>query len=160
MECAMSLAATLMLAAAALSGVELDVLREQVRGAECAFARSMAERNLAAFGRFVAEDTVFFAPGMRRGRAEVLAGWARWFEGPQAPFSWAPQQVELLADGSLAYSTGLVRLPDGKAVSRFSSVWRRNAQGRWQVVFDHGGPLDEAERAKAAEPDARPCTAP
>ena len=29
----MSLAATLMLAAAALSGVELDVLREQVRGA-------------------------------------------------------------------------------------------------------------------------------
>ena len=104
----MSLAATLMLAAAALSGVELDVLREQVRGAECAFARSMAERNLAAFGRFVAEDTVFFAPGMRRGRAEVLAGWARWFEGPQAPFSWAPQQVELLADGSLAYSTGLI----------------------------------------------------
>jgi hypothetical protein len=27
-------------------------------------------------------------------------------------------------------------------------------------VFDHGGPLDEAERAKASEPDARPCTAP
>lgn len=154
----MSASLTLLLtAAAALAPAELEGLREQVRAAECAFARSMAERDLAAFGRHVAEDSVFFAPGMRRGRAEVLAGWARWFEGARAPFSWAPQQVEVLADGSLAYSTGLVREPGGRAVSRFSSVWRRNAQGQWQVVIDHGGALDEAERARAAEPDARPC---
>jgi ketosteroid isomerase-like protein len=142
---------------AALAAPDLEVLREQVRQAECAFARSMAERDFAAFGRHVADDTVFFAPGMRRGKAAVLEGWKPFFEGAKAPFSWAPQQVEMLADGSLGYSTGLVRNPEGRATSRFSSVWRRNAQGQWQVVFDHGGALSEAEKAKSAEPDARPC---
>ncbi|WP_374662093.1 DUF4440 domain-containing protein [Inhella sp.] len=152
--------AACLLAAPAIAQPDLEALREQVRSAECAFARSMADRDFEAFGRYVADDTVFFAPGMRRGKAQVLEGWKRFFEGAQAPFSWAPQQVEMLADGSLGYSTGLVRGPDGKATSRFNSVWRRNARGQWQVVFDSGSPLSEAEKAKASEPDARPCTKP
>lgn len=141
----------------AVAAPDLDALRAEVRAAECAFAQSMADRDLTAFARHVADDTVFFAPGMRRGKAAVLEGWKRWFEGPQAPFSWAPEQVEVLQDGSLAYSTGLVRDSQGRAVSRFASVWRRSAQGAWQVVFDHGGPLSAAERDKAAAPDAHPC---
>lgn len=156
MKHALLLAAGL-LSTAAGANPDLETLREQVRLAECAFARSMADRDFEAFARHVADDTVFFAPGMRRGKAQVLEGWKRFFEGAQAPFSWAPQQVEMLADGSLGYSTGLVRGPDGKANSRFNSVWRRNGQGQWQVVFDSGSPLSEAEKAKAAEPDARPC---
>jgi len=71
----------------------------------------------------------------------VLAGWRAYFGGPRAPFSWAPDQVEVLADGSLAHSSGPVLNPAGTAVARFNSVWRQEAPGIWRVVFDKGSPL-------------------
>jgi ketosteroid isomerase-like protein len=120
-------------------------LREQVFAAERSFARTMADRDHAAFGRHVAEDTVFFTgPTPLRGRAAVMAGWKRFYEQPKAPFSWEPDEVEVLASGDLAHSSGPVRNPEGKVVSRFNSVWRLEAPGVWRVVFDRGEPVCEA----------------
>jgi ketosteroid isomerase-like protein len=113
--------------------------KDQVWAAELAFANTMAQRDLDAFGGFVADEAVFFA-GTRplTGKAEVLAAWAAYFKGAQAPFSWAPDQVEVLASGTLALSTGAVRDPQGQVVARFNSIWRLEADGRWRVVFDKG----------------------
>lgn len=114
-----------------------------VFAAERAFARSMAERDFAAFGRHLAVDAVFFGnASVQRGRDAVLAAWKTYFDGPQAPFSWEPDQVEVLASGELALSTGPVRNPAGQVVARFNSIWRREADGRWLVVFDKGSPPD------------------
>jgi len=113
----------------------------EVFAAERAFARSMAERDFAAFGRYVAEDTVFFNGNTAlRGRETVLAAWKPFFDGPAAPFSWEPDQVQVLESGELALSTGLVKRPDGVVTARFNSIWQRQADGRWLVVFDKGGP--------------------
>jgi hypothetical protein len=71
----------------------------------------------------------------------VAAYWRRFFDAPQAPFSWAPDRVEVLDDGTLAHSSGPVRDPAGEPVSRFNSVWRQEAPGVWRVVFDRGEPL-------------------
>ncbi len=115
--------------------------KEQVFAAEQAFARSMAERDRVAFAAHVSDEAVFFtAAEPYRGKAQVLAGWARFFEGPAAPFSWAPDRVEVLASGDLALSTGRVRDPAGKIIGRFNSIWRQEAPGRWRVVFDKGSP--------------------
>jgi ketosteroid isomerase-like protein len=114
--------------------------REQVVAAERAFARSMAERNLQAFERLVAEDAIFFSDGgVLRGRAAVIEGWRQFFAGESAPFSWDPDQVEVLESGSLALSTGPVMDPTGRCIGRFNSVWRRDDGGTWLVVFDKGG---------------------
>jgi ketosteroid isomerase-like protein len=132
--------------------IDLDALRRQVDAAERAFARSMADRDLAAFERHLSAQALFYSgPGGEplRGRAAVVAGWRRFFDGPQAPFSWAPDRVDVLADGTLAHSTGLVRDPSGAAVGRFNSVWRQEAPGVWRVVLDKGSPLTDAERAAA-----------
>lgn len=116
-------------------------VRDQVWAAEQAFARTMAARDLVAFADFVSEEAVFFSGTTAlRGRRAVVEGWARFFAGPQAPFSWAPDQVEVLDSGELAFSTGPVRDPSGQVVARFNSVWRLEARGRWRVVFDKGGP--------------------
>ena len=124
---------------------DLAALREQVFAAERAFARTMADRDHAAFGRYVAEDTIFYAgPTPLRGRAAVMDGWKRFYEQPKAPFSWEPDQVEVLASGELAHSSGPVRNPEGKVVARFNSVWRQEAPGVWRVVFDRGEPVCEA----------------
>ena len=134
--------------AAMHAGAADDSLARQVADAERAFARSMAERDHGAFTALLSEQAVFFAGKgeVLRGKAAVAAGWKAYFDGPQAPFSWEPDQVEVLADGKLALSTGPVRGPDGKAIARFNSVWRLEAPGVWRVVFDKGQPADPAQR--------------
>lgn len=129
----------------------LEAARAQVAAAERAFARSMAERRHDDFVRHLGEHAVFFSDGRAplNGRAAVAAGWQPFFAGAEAPFSWEPDQVEVLGDGQLALSTGLVRNPKGRPVARFNSVWRLEAPGVWRVVFDKGSPLSEAERAAA-----------
>ena len=133
-------AGLLVVAAAACAQSSLEERRAEVFAAERAFARSMAERDFAAFGRYVAEDCVFFADVPLRGRDAVLAAWKPFFEGAQAPFSWEPDQVEVLASGDLALSTGLVEDSSGAVTARFNTIWQRQADGRWLVIFDKGGP--------------------
>lgn len=112
----------------------------QVADTERAFARSMADRDLNAFAEFVADDAVFFSgPEPRRGKSQVVEFWSRFFvAGRPAPFSWEPDQVEVLSSGALALSTGPVKDPAGKVTGRFNSIWRREPDGKWRIVFDKG----------------------
>ena len=114
---------------------------DQVRAAETAFAKSMADRNLAAFTALLADDTVFWGgKGVNRGKAAVAADWKRFFDGPTAPFSWAPAEVEVLASGTLGFTSGPVYDPKGQRIGTFNSVWQRQSDGAWKIVFDKGCP--------------------
>ena len=115
-------------------------LKEQVRAAERAFAKTMADRDHAAFISFLADEAVFFGNGAQRGATQVAAAWKRFYEGPKAPFSWEPETVEVLESGTLALSSGPVYDPDHKRTGTFNSVWRKDAAGKWKVVFDKGCP--------------------
>jgi ketosteroid isomerase-like protein len=116
-------------------------LRAQVMAAERAFAKTMADRDLNAFASYLADEAIFFSGSTPlRGRAKVTDDWARFFAGPQAPFSWEPDLVEVLDSGTLALSSGPVRDAAGRVIARFNSIWRREASGRWLVVFDKGSP--------------------
>ena len=66
----------------------------------------------------------------------IVDGWRRYFDGPEAPFSWGPENAEVLESGTLAMTTGPVRDGSGKITGRFSSVWRLEPDGRWRVIFD------------------------
>lgn len=133
--------AALLLAATAAAQIDIDARRDEVFAAERAFARSIADRDFAAFGRYVADDSVFFSGSTAlRGRAAVLAAWQAFFSEAAAPFSWEPDQVEVLESGALALSTGLVKNPEGVVTARFNSIWQRQSDGRWLVIFDKGGP--------------------
>lgn len=114
---------------------------DQVRAAETAFAKSMADRNLAAFTALLADEAVFFgSKGVMRGKAAVSAEWKRFFDGPAAPFSWAPAEVEVLPSGNLGFTSGPVYDPKGQRIGTFNSVWQRQADGSWKIVFDKGCP--------------------
>lgn len=115
-------------------------LARQVRDAETAFAATMAERDLEGFRSFLAEEAVFFTGRVQRGATEIEAAWSPYFEGEAAPFSWQPDQVEVLESGTLALSSGPVLDPEGNRIGTFNSVWRLEPDGRWRVVFDKGCP--------------------
>ena len=128
--------------ASAVTGAQAEVF-----AVERAFAKSMADRDFSAFGRLIAQDTLFFGSSkVHRGREAVLAAWKGFFDGSQAPFSWEPDQVEVLDSGQLALSTGPVRNPQGQVIARYNSIWQRMADGRWLVVFDKGSPADPAPK--------------
>lgn len=124
-----------------------DKAHEEVLATERAFAKTMADRDLNAFSRFLSREAVFFSgPQPLRGRQAVIAWWSRFYSQPAAPFSWEPARVEVLDSGTLALSTGPVRDPQGKLIGCFNSIWRQEAPGQWKIVFDKGsGPL-ECER--------------
>jgi ketosteroid isomerase-like protein len=116
-------------------------VRQQVMAAERAFAKTMADRDARAFAGFVSEEAVFFSgPTPLHGRAKVLEWWQRYYAAPDAPFSWEPAEVEVLASGTLALSSGPVRDREGKPIGRFTSIWRLEAPGQWRVIFDKGSP--------------------
>jgi uncharacterized protein (TIGR02246 family) len=117
-----------------------EQLAREVRAAETAFARSMADRDPQAFASHLAEEAVFFSGKVLRGKAAVVEGWKPFFEKRNAPFSWKPQEVEVLDSGKLAISSGPVFAPDGKQTGVFNSIWRRERDGRWKVIFDKGCP--------------------
>ena len=120
---------------------------DQVRAAEAAFAKSMADRNLAAFTALLADDTVFWGgKGVNRGKSAVTAEWKRFFDGPAAPFSWSPAEVEVLASGDLGFTSGPVYDPKGQRIGTFNSVWQRQKDGSWKIVFDKGCPPCECAK--------------
>lgn len=129
----------LMLAVAGAARPTAADLKRQVADTERAFAATMKARDHAAFTRFLADEAIFFSGAKAlRGRDAIAAAWRPYYDGPQAPFSWEPEQVEVVESGTLAYSGGPVYDAGGKRIGHFNSIWRLEAPGRWKIVFDRG----------------------
>jgi len=98
---------------------------QQIFAAESGFAQSMADRDFDGFASHVAPDAVFFArASVQRGKAAVLDAWRGFFDGPDAPFSWRPETIEVLASGRLKRpsaprkTSGRTRFATGAALMR------------------------------------------
>ena len=131
---------TLSLSTALVSQAQ-PAFKRQVFAAESSFAASMANRDLEAFASHVSPEAIFFGDSaVMRGKRAVLEGWRTFFAGSKAPFSWKPDVIEVLQSGKLAISNGPVFDPAGKRIGSFSSIWRREPDGSWQIIFDKGCP--------------------
>lgn len=133
--------ALLLAACSSRPSVDPAALVEQVRATEAAFARTMADRDHAAFTTFLADEAIFVASDRAlRGKEAIAAGWKRFYDDVSAPFAWQPEQVQVLDSGTLALSSGPVFAPNGARVGTFNSVWRRERDGAWKIVLDNGCP--------------------
>lgn len=138
------LAFVTLLSACVSSGQHADQvdLQQQVMETERAFARTMASRDYLAFTSFLSDEAIFFSGATAvRGKQQVADLWKRYFEANEAPFSWAPEQVEVLDSDDLALSTGPVFDASGKLIATFTSIWRQEQPGKWRIVFDKGNPV-------------------
>jgi ketosteroid isomerase-like protein len=134
-----ALAALLLTSCTTVPRADTRTAAREVADTERAFAKTMSDRDLAAFSNFIAPDAVFFSgPEPRRGKQAVVEFWKRFYDKPEAPFSWRPETVEVLDSGTLALSSGPVFDPTGKQIATFTSIWRLEASGTWRIVFDKG----------------------
>lgn len=142
----------LMLAAAASSArMSHEDLRKQVADSERAFAATMKKRDFTGFTRFLADEAIFISgEGTLRGKQAVARAWRKYYDTPDPPFSWKPEQIEVLGSGTLAYSGGPIYDRDGKQIGRFNTVWRLEAPGQWKVVFDRGSDFSAADNQRGA----------
>lgn len=120
-------------------------LAEQVRATEIAFAKTLADRDVKTFTSMIAPDVIWLGEKPLRGPAEVLTSWRKFFDAATPPFSWAPEIVEVQDGGKLALSTGPVTDPQGKRIGTYTSIWRREADGQWKIIFDRGCPVCTCE---------------
>ena len=128
--------------------IDREALARTVSERERAFARTMADRDHAAFVTFVSEEAVFMSgPQPLRGRDAISAAWQRFYTASEAPFSWEPDAVEVLDSGTLALSTGTVRDARSRPIARFTSIWRLESPGVWRVVFDRGSDICDCAAA-------------
>jgi ketosteroid isomerase-like protein len=142
-----------------------DGARQEVVCAETGFSRAAETKNQEKFIGFVDLDARFITSGVARGRDEIMAAWAGFFEAGGPVIRWRPMVVEVSADGLLALSRGpyrLTQVDDNGDIhhswGHFNSTWRRGSDGAWQVIFDAGGddgmePTEAEIAALEAEPD-------
>ena len=131
----------------------------EVWARELGFARSVAEHDAAAFAGFVAEGAVFGAkrPNPRRGRDAVVAAWSGIIKGKELRLAWYPNMVAIGGEADIASSSGPALYedlaPGAKQrflIGGFQSIWHRDADGAWRVLFDDGIDPKPASAAEVA----------
>ena len=115
--------------------------------ADRAFARDAAAKGLEGWMSWFAEDAQIPArTGMVQGKAALREVYAKMFATPEFHLEWAPVTAEISADGTLGYTFGRAkrawRDSDGQlknAESRYVTIWRKQKDGSYKVIFDMGG---------------------
>lgn len=154
MKSYLSVLVLLCMATNAAAAEDLAKLADQVRATEIAFAKTLADRDVKTFRQMIAPDVIWLADVPLRGPDAVLTRWQKFFDGPTAPFSWAPELVEVQEGGKLALSTGPVFDPAGKRFATYTSIWRRESSGEWKIIFDRGCPACDCAAQKPPDKPA------
>lgn len=126
--------------------------------AERAFARDAQTGGVnAAFLRHSAPDGIVFQPGPVPAKAALAAR-----PIPPIPLNWWPVYAGIAASGDLGFTTGPFVAGSGerKGHGWYFTIWRRQPDGSWRWLLDHGPPTREAapygpDTAVAALPPGR-----
>jgi ketosteroid isomerase-like protein len=114
----------------------------EVVEAERAFAAAARTDGAnAAFLRYSAPDGLLFRPDPTPAR--------EWLEAnpiPPIPLDWWPVYSGIAASGDLGFTTGPYVAGSGerKGHGWYFTIWRRQPDGSWRWVIDHGPPTREA----------------
>jgi ketosteroid isomerase-like protein len=117
-----------------------------VAAAERAFAKLAAEKGVAdAFVATAAEDGILLRPGPVNARDFM----SQRPKNPGPLLAWGPSYVEVAASGELAWDTGPWafhpdRAKPAVAWGHFATVWRKDADGTWRWLIDHGHDMPAA----------------
>lgn len=138
---------------------KLSAAECEVWARETSFAQSVADHDKAAFSEHLHPGAVFGAkaPQPNRSREAIAQRWAGLIEGTKLKLRWYPTMVAIGGEGDIAYSSGpaLYEAVDPEAQPRyriggFQSVWHKDDDGVWRVLFDDGIAPQPATEADVA----------
>lgn len=121
-----------------------------VIAAELAFNRlAQNEGQWTAFRKTAAKDAVMFTP-----RAVNAQAWLKGRADPAKSVMWWPSRVFMSCDGGYAVSTGSWQRADG-SVGYFTTIWRREKNGTYRWVLDHGDALPAPRAGREDDLEAK-----
>jgi ketosteroid isomerase-like protein len=131
----------------------------EVVEAERAFARAAQTEGVqAAFLHYSAPDGIVFQPGPTSAKKALAAN-----PIPPVPLKWWPVYAGIAASGDLGFTTGPFVVGGGERTGHgwYFTIWKRQSDGSWRWLLDHGPPTREAaaygpDSAVAALPPGRP----
>ncbi|MGZ8354694.1 MAG: YybH family protein [Allosphingosinicella sp.] len=132
--------AVLLAASLASAAPRADV--KEVIAAERAFASAARTDGVnAAFLRYSAPDALVFQPGPRLAKAALEAN-----PIPAVPLEWWPAYAGIAVSGDLGFTTGPFVVGTGERQGHgwYFTIWRRQPDGSWRWIIDHGPRVREA----------------
>lgn len=135
--------AVLLAASPAAAAPRTDV--GEVVAAERAFARAARTDGVnAAFLRYSAPEAILFKPRPELARPALEAN-----PLPPIPLEWWPAYAGIAASGDLGFTTGPYVAGSGERRGHgwYFTIWRRQPDGSWRWIVDHGPPSREAASA-------------
>jgi len=126
---------------------EMEDLTQSLEAAELSFAGSVAAKDFERFAAHIDERAIFAAGPVRNGKQAILEAWSGFFAEGGPKMEWHPETVVVQTGGKLGLSQGPYTLTvknadGGESVQkgRFISVWERQEEGGWKIIFDSGCP--------------------
>lgn len=114
----------------------------EVVAAERAFAGTAQTDGVnAAFLKYSAPDALVFQPGPQLAKAALAAN-----PIPAIQLEWWPAYAGIAASGDLGFTTGPYVAGTGERQGHgwYFTIWRRQPDGSWRWILDHGPPTREA----------------
>ena len=152
MRIELTLAVALAIAACAPGAPERpdpDAVRASLIAADEAFAAATAEQGLEGWLAAFDSTAIQMEPDhpFRPGIEHIRAAMAPAFADTTFRLTWQPTMAFASAAGDLGYTLGSWQSrhynPAGDAAiatGKYVTIWRRQADGGWKVVFDGGNP--------------------
>jgi len=123
---------------------------EAVVAAERAFAQHARDEGVnAAFRASIAPDGILFSPDPVPGLDQLAKGQNK--KGP--PFlDWWPVYAGIARSGDLGFTTGPFVFGEDKFFGFYFTIWRKQPDGTWKFILDHGANLDKKSPLTHAAP--------
>ena len=115
--------------------------------ADSDFAAATAEKGLEGFGSFLADDAATLRPNkpVISGKESVIAAWTPLLNNHTLSITWKPMTAAISSSGDLGFTVGSYEITKteekGKqvfATGKYVTIWRKQHDGSWKVVFDTG----------------------
>lgn len=115
--------------------------------ADRAFDRETAARGLDGWMNWFAEDArIETGKAVIEGKLALREYYSKMFAEREFRIHWWPVQADISADGTLGFTFGRALISwrdekgeEQKRKSRYTTLWRKQKDGTYKVVFDMGG---------------------
>lgn len=133
--------------------------KSEVMQADADFNKATQERRLEGWMEYMADDVVLdrggrAAVGKEAVRKELTPQWS----DPRFKLTWKPDDGHVFESGDFGFSWGHWQLEapakDGslqRRTGQYLTVWRKQKDGSWKVIWDGGAASPQAAGSKKAQ---------
>jgi ketosteroid isomerase-like protein len=127
---------------------------EMLKQLEGEFMKAAAEKGSQGYMSYYAENAVEVPNGgpLIQGKVEIAKGMG-FLDDKNNQLLWTPIGADISSSGDLGYTYGTFEFhskdKDGKPVvdhGKYTSIWKKQADGNWKVVLDMGNASSEPKK--------------